>query len=244
VIDAMVARSLHPTDVAGSAMEQPPQLAWAGHTGRRGVIWSDVTEADADAVIAAQIQRFASCHGAWEWQHYSYDRPADLPRRLEAAGFVADPVETLLVAEIAELALDPNLPAGVELVPVVDQRGADALVAVHDEVFGGDHAAIGQAVLAGLATEPCPVAAVLAVVMAHLSVRDGWSFPRGVSSPASGGVARYRRGEVVGSSAHWSPTELRSPRNGATDTCRSTPRPTVGPSCNDWASSSWPRHNP
>lgn len=156
----------NPTAETGSLVEHGQRVSRviAGSDGWSGVIWSDLTEADADAVIAAQIQRFASFQGTWEWEHYSYDLPADLPKRLQAAGFVADPVETLLVAEIAELALDPNLPAGVELVPVVDQRGADALVAVHDEVFGGDHAAIGQVVLAGLATQPSPVAAVLAEV--------------------------------------------------------------------------------
>jgi GNAT superfamily N-acetyltransferase len=99
----------------------------------------------------------------WEWKHYSYDRPAGLPARLRAAGLVPDPAETMLVAEIAGLAREPDPPAGVDLVPVASQQDADALVAVHDEVFGGRHEAIGQAVLRGLGLHPSPVAAVIAV---------------------------------------------------------------------------------
>jgi GNAT superfamily N-acetyltransferase len=135
----------------------------SGSGGWSGVVWSDLTETDADAVIAAQIRRFAGSGQGWEWKQYSYDRPADLPGRLQAAGFVPDPAETVLVAEVAGLALEPDPPAGVELVPVTGQGTADALVAVHDEVFGGSHDAIGRAVLQGLGMQPCPVAAVIAV---------------------------------------------------------------------------------
>ena len=131
--------------------------------GWNGVIWSDLSDADADAAIAAQVQRFASCRRPWEWKLYSYDRPADLPARLQAAGFVPDPAETLLIAEIAGLALEPGPPAGIELVPVTGPAGADALVAVHDQVFGGSHDAIAQAVLSALGADPCPMTAVVAM---------------------------------------------------------------------------------
>ena len=63
----------------------------------------------------------------WEWKYYSYDRPADLPDRLRRAGFMPDEVEAVPVAEVAALAMGTVLPAGVELVPVVDQAGVDAL---------------------------------------------------------------------------------------------------------------------
>jgi hypothetical protein len=124
-----------------------------------GVSWSAVSEADADAVIAAQVSRFDGL--AWEWKHYSYDRPADLPERLLAAGFSAEPAETLMVAEVADLALDVRAPAGVRLQAVVDEAGVAALVAVHDEVFGEDHAALGRVLLDALSSGSA--AAVLAL---------------------------------------------------------------------------------
>ena len=131
--------------------------------GWNGVTWCDLDLLSADAVITAQISRFAQLSRPWEWKHYSYDRPFDLPERLLAAGFAPGPVETLLVAEIADLAIDAPPPAGVKLLPVVDERGVDAMVRVHDQVFGGDHAAMGRVLLHGLEQRPEAVAAVVAM---------------------------------------------------------------------------------
>jgi GNAT superfamily N-acetyltransferase len=130
--------------------------------GWNGVTWSGLDEDGADAAIAAQVRRFAELPGPWEWKHYSYDRPPDLPARLLAAGFAPDPPETLLVAEIADLSLEPSPPDGVELRPVADEQGVGALVAVLDEVFGEDHAALGPILLARIAQEPATAAAVVA----------------------------------------------------------------------------------
>jgi GNAT superfamily N-acetyltransferase len=134
----------------------------AGNGGWNGVLWSDLDERNADDVIAEQIRRFADAAGPWEWKYFSYDRPPDLPDRLAAAGFEREPDETMVVAEIADLDLDVPPPAGVELRPVMDERDVGALVAVHDEVFGGDHSSTGRAVLAGLTREPATLAAVVA----------------------------------------------------------------------------------
>lgn len=130
--------------------------AWAA------VIWSDLDEATADEVIADQIRRFGDRSEPWEWKHYSYDRPADLPERLLAAGFTREPDEALMVAEIASLDLDVPPPPGVELRPVTDQAGAAAMDAVHDAAFDAADAEIGSHVLAGLAHDPPTVAGVVA----------------------------------------------------------------------------------
>jgi GNAT superfamily N-acetyltransferase len=131
--------------------------------GWNGVTWCDLDHVSADAVIAAQISRFAELSRPWEWKHYSYDQPPDLPDRLLAAGFTPQPAEALLVAEIADLTLDVPPPPGVELLPVVDKQGVEALVSVHDEVFGGDYSALGRTLLAGLARQPGSAAAVVAL---------------------------------------------------------------------------------
>jgi hypothetical protein len=46
---------------------------------------------NAETVIRVEVQRFAALARPWEWKHYSYDEPADLPGRLRAAGFVPEP---------------------------------------------------------------------------------------------------------------------------------------------------------
>jgi GNAT superfamily N-acetyltransferase len=131
--------------------------------GWTGVTWCDLDQGSADAVIAAQISRFAELSRPWEWKHYSYDQPSDLPDRLLAAGLTPQPAEALLVAEIADLTLDVPPPPGVELLAAVDKHGVEALVLVHDEVFGGDYSALGRTLLAGLARQPSTATAVVAV---------------------------------------------------------------------------------
>jgi GNAT superfamily N-acetyltransferase len=149
----------------GSRVEREPRVTRivSDGDGWSCVLWADLTQDNADAVIAAQVSRFAPLGRQWEWKYYSYDQPAGLPGRLQAAGFVPDPAEALLVAEIAELNLDLTPPAGVELIPVTNADTVSAVVAVHDEVFGGDHTAIGSAVTAALEAQPHPAEAVLAV---------------------------------------------------------------------------------
>jgi hypothetical protein len=127
--------------------------------GWSGVTYSDLAGLDVDAVIAAQVRRFAEAGVPWEWKHYSHDRPADLPASLLAAGFEPAPVEALLFAEIDALPKAVEVPDGVHLVPVTGAAEADLLVRVHDDVFGGDHSAIGRAVLA----RPGTVKAVVAM---------------------------------------------------------------------------------
>jgi ribosomal protein S18 acetylase RimI-like enzyme len=51
----------------------------------------------------------------------------------------------------------------VELAAVTGQHGTDALVQVHDQVFGGDHSAAGETLLAALARQPPAAAAVVAM---------------------------------------------------------------------------------
>jgi hypothetical protein len=130
--------------------------------GWAGVTWCDLDRVSADTVISEQISRFATLSGPWEWKHYSYDRPPDLPDRLIAAGFTPEPAESLLVAEVANLTLDVPPPPGVELTAVVDEHGVDALVWVHDEVFGGDHSAVGRVLLDAVARQTRTTAAVVA----------------------------------------------------------------------------------
>jgi ribosomal protein S18 acetylase RimI-like enzyme len=142
-----------------------PQVAYAISSGDgwAGVTWSALDEGTADAVIATLIQRLAPLAQPWEWKHYSYDRPADLPARLLRAGFEAGPSETLMVAETAQLELTSAPPSGVTLLEVSDQRCVDSLVALHDQVFGGDHSALGRELLAGVRGVPPTAAGVIAV---------------------------------------------------------------------------------
>jgi GNAT superfamily N-acetyltransferase len=65
----------------------------------------------------------------------------------------------------------------VELVPVTGAATAAAVVHVHNEVFGGDHAAAGAAILAALELQPHPVEAVVAVAAGRAVSAGRVEFP-------------------------------------------------------------------
>ena len=54
-------------------------------------------------LIARQRDFFAAKGQAVEWKLRGHDKPADLPERLRAAGFVPEEQETVLVAESADI---------------------------------------------------------------------------------------------------------------------------------------------
>src|SRR5690606_29708346 len=121
LFDAEVRRGARP-DGPGARTERTAAVVrqTAPERGWNGVLWSALTERDADAVIAEQISRFTGLGRACEWKLYGHDRPADLGRRLVAAGFTPGPDETLMIGEIAALNLDAAPPEGVDVVPVTD----------------------------------------------------------------------------------------------------------------------------
>jgi GNAT superfamily N-acetyltransferase len=191
----------NPAEGLGTRVEQEDRVTRVVSTGAgwNAVLWTDLTAEDADATIHEQIRRFGGLTRDWEWKYYSYDQPADLPRRLISAGLIPDEAEALLVADIADLELDTPPPAGVELFQVRDANDAAAVVHVHDEVFGGDHSVIGTAILAGLATEPHTVDAVLAVADGVPISAGRVEFPEGreFASLWGGGTLPAWRGRGV-----------------------------------------------
>ncbi|MBD9735949.1 GNAT family N-acetyltransferase [Streptomyces sp. H28] len=142
---------------AAAVRQTAPEHGW------NGVLWSALTERDADAVIAEQTSRFTGLGRTCEWKLYGHDRPADLGRRLVAAGFTPGAVETLMIGEIAALDLDAAPPEGVDVVPVTDPAGVGLVAAVHERVFGTDGSRLRRDLLARLADGSGTVSAVLAL---------------------------------------------------------------------------------
>ena len=106
-------------------------------SGWNAVTWSDLDGDPADAAIAEEVGRFA-LGGPWEWKHYSYDLPFDLPERLLAADSRGAAGDATGRRDRA-LALDAA-PHGRRAVSGHRRARVEALVRVHDQVFGGGHA--------------------------------------------------------------------------------------------------------
>lgn len=164
--DAEVRRNLRP-DGSGALIEAGRHVVrWVGVDGRgwSGIAWSDLGDADADAVIAEQVDCFAARREKFEWKLYDYDRPPDLARRLLVAGFAAEAEESLMVAEVSAVSAQAALPSGVRLLPVTDPAGVGLLIEVHERVFGTDHSRLHRSLLAQL--RDCPEVTAMVVAMA------------------------------------------------------------------------------
>lgn len=155
-------------DGPGSRIEHDDRVVRqiGGEGGWDGVLWSDLDELGAEGAIEAQLRYFAGLGRRFEWKLYGHDTPHDLGKRLRAAGFSPEPEETLMVAEVAEVAdldLDVPVPEGVELRPVTDPLGVGLVVDVHERAFGTDGSRLRRQLLALLDTDPEAAVAVVAL---------------------------------------------------------------------------------
>ncbi|MFD4482931.1 GNAT family N-acetyltransferase [Streptomyces sp. NPDC058471] len=132
-----------------------------------GIHWADLDAATADAAITEQVRHFTSEGRTFEWKLYTQDRPTDLADRLLAAGFVPEPPETVMVAEVAGLSVEPDVPQGVRLVPVTDAAGVRLMADAHEIAFGEEGSGLSERlskrVLTQLAETPESIVAVVAM---------------------------------------------------------------------------------
>ncbi|MET7295814.1 GNAT family N-acetyltransferase [Streptomyces griseoloalbus] len=131
--------------------------------GWNGVLRFAPGESTADAAIAEQIAYFTGLGRGFEWKLYGHDLPADLGRRLVAAGFVPGPDETLMIGDAAELTLDTEPPEGVRVVTVTDRAGVDLVADVHEKAFDADASRLRRQLLERLTRDPGALVAVVAL---------------------------------------------------------------------------------
>lgn len=113
-----------------------------------------------DALIAEQRDHFAALGRPVEWKHHGHDLPADLPRRLTAAGFVPDEPETVMAGPVDTLAgAPPVLPEGVRLREITSRADLDRLAEMEAAVWGEDRSWLADALESELAGpgDPCVI---------------------------------------------------------------------------------------
>jgi GNAT superfamily N-acetyltransferase len=98
----------------GLTVEVTPRVV--RHIGPPGhpcwVLYADLDGTDPDGVIRGEQAHFGGLGRGFEWKHFAHDRPADLPARLLAAGFVAEPPEALMALDLTSLPAWLDAPAG------------------------------------------------------------------------------------------------------------------------------------
>ncbi|MEU6851866.1 GNAT family N-acetyltransferase [Actinacidiphila alni] len=178
-------RGVPPNLPAGVVAEQDgPVLRLTGQF--RGFVSAPpdlgVDGAELDLLIARQRDYFAARGESLEWKTRGHDRPAALPDRLRAAGFVPEERETVLIGRTREMAAEPVLPDGVVLRQVTADADMRRIAAMESTVWGQDWAWLGDDLIARVAAAPGEVAVFVAeaggevVSAAWLVVRTGTEF--------------------------------------------------------------------
>jgi GNAT superfamily N-acetyltransferase len=126
----------------GVAVERDgPLLRFVGWAGRGFVVYRDlggIEGADLDELIARQVQMFAERGERFEWKLHGHDLPHDLSQRLRAAGFVPEETETIVIAPVAEIAGEVQLPEGVTLREVTSRADLERIAALEQAVWGDE----------------------------------------------------------------------------------------------------------
>jgi len=126
----------------GVRTERSGPITRTAGLGHRGFVeyrdLGDLTRDELDTLIAEQVAWFAALGEPFEWKLHGHDRPAFLAERLRAAGFVAEELETVMVAEIASLDLHVEPPDGVVLREVATRAEFERIAAMETRVWGLD----------------------------------------------------------------------------------------------------------
>jgi GNAT superfamily N-acetyltransferase len=140
----------------------------------------DLSQAELDRLIHAQIARFAERDEPFEWKFHSHDRPPFLEERLAAAGFVAEELETVVIAETAALVDDALAPGAVLLREVGDRVDFERIGELEAAAWGHSGESWYPATLEQeLAADPAGLAIFVAEADG-LVVSAGWvRFPSG-----------------------------------------------------------------
>jgi len=114
----------------------------------------DLNGEELDALIAEHRDFFAARGEAVEWKTRSHDVPADLPQRLEHAGFVAQEREAVLVGRTDDLLNSRPLPPEVEIRETRDHDDIVAMADMLSEVWGEDYSWFIDDLDAQIAADP------------------------------------------------------------------------------------------
>ncbi|WP_327092745.1 GNAT family N-acetyltransferase [Nonomuraea sp. NBC_01738] len=205
--DEQMRRNARP-DTADAVLERTDRVVRQSVPGDgwNGVLWSSLSERDADEEIRAQIAHFAALGREFEWKHYAHDAPADLPARLAAAGLVAEEPEAMMALEVAAFAGEVAPPEGITLVEVGDEAGVELMMRAHEAAFGHVSPQVRHQLVTRLAHDPDSLAAVVAmdgrepVCAARLEMPDGVDF---AGLWGGGTVERWRGRGIYRSVLAW-----------------------------------------
>ncbi|MDP1873336.1 GNAT family N-acetyltransferase [Phenylobacterium sp.] len=158
------------------------------------IVYSDLSTADAEAQVAAEVAHLTATGGQLEWKVHGHDRPGDLPLILARHGFTPEPMETLLVRAIDETLLQPALERDLSIRQVATAADVDDFLKAVEAAFGHPFRYDPGQLLAGISGGEVSVHVAYAegvpIAAGRLEMPAGRSF----AGLYTGGVAPAHRG--------------------------------------------------
>lgn len=108
------------------------------------LLYSQMDETTADAVIEEQISFFEQLDQPFEWKVFDYDQPLDLRERLHAKGFTIEEKEALMVFDFTKGNQLLDIPVQPEIRRITDEQGIRDIVSLEDVVWGMSHHELGE----------------------------------------------------------------------------------------------------
>jgi GNAT superfamily N-acetyltransferase len=126
-----------------------------------------------DRLIARQRDYFAARGESVEWKAYGHDQPPDLTDRLQAAGFVPEDEETVLVGLTAQMAVEPVLPDGIVLRRVTSEADMHRIADMESAVWDTDRNRTAGQLTRQVAASPDNIVVLIAEAAGQV-VCAGW----------------------------------------------------------------------
>jgi GNAT superfamily N-acetyltransferase len=105
------------------------------HDDKGFILWSNLSRADAEAVIGGEVTYFAAHRQEFEWKAFDYDQPGHLTVLLERAGVSVEDPEAVMVADwrLAPRSCEVGFEAVRE---ITTAAGIHALIRLEEAVWG------------------------------------------------------------------------------------------------------------
>jgi hypothetical protein len=160
------------------------------------IIYSQLTEANADSVIRDQVNYFERIGQNFEWKVYDYDQPADLKERLAAVGFTVEAAEALMVLDMEDAPSVLWQPVRHELRRITDPAQLVDAQTIEEQVWNEDSSWVVDYLGHALRHSPDQMSVYIAYVDEQPASAAWIRFPK--NSPFAslwGGstISRYRK---------------------------------------------------
>ena len=128
------------------------------------VIYSQLTESNADDVIREQVAFFEHLGQDFEWKLFEHDRPSDLKERLEAHGFLVEEAEAIMVLDMAETPQVLWQPVAQDVRRITEPGRLADVLTIQQQVWNEDFSWLGEYLGAALTRFPDQMSVYVAYV--------------------------------------------------------------------------------